>query len=110
MKRVHLIGMCGTAMATLAAPLKHRGWGVGGADVHVNPPVRGFLRGEGIAIREGYDPEHVAGPIELVIVGNAISRGNVELEAVLGRKLRYTSLPEAIRDQFLWNNRSVVVA
>jgi UDP-N-acetylmuramate: L-alanyl-gamma-D-glutamyl-meso-diaminopimelate ligase len=110
MKRVHLIGVCGTAMATLAALLKHRGFEVSGSDAHVYPPMSDFLRQEGIAILEGYDPEHVNGPLDLVIVGNAISRGNVELEAVLDRKLRYTSLPEAIRDHFLWETRSVVIA
>ncbi|MGH9387310.1 MAG: UDP-N-acetylmuramate--L-alanine ligase, partial [Vicinamibacterales bacterium] len=76
----------------------------------VYPPMSDFLLREGIAILEGYAPEHVSGPIDLVVVGNAISRGNVELEAALDRKLRYTSLPEAIRDQFLWQARSVVVA
>ncbi len=110
MKRVHLIGVCGTAMATLAALLKHRGFEVSGSDAHVYPPMSDFLRREGIAILEGYDPGHVSGPLDLVIVGNAISRGNVELEAVLDRKLRYTSLPEAIRDQFLWERHSVVIA
>jgi UDP-N-acetylmuramate: L-alanyl-gamma-D-glutamyl-meso-diaminopimelate ligase len=97
-------------MATLAALLKHRGFDVSGSDAQVYPPMSDFLRREGIAIRDGYAPEHVAGPLDLVIVGNAISRGNVELEAVLDRKLRYTSLPEAIRDHFLWEARSVVIA
>ncbi len=83
MTRVHLIGVCGTAMATLAALLKHRGFDVSGSDAQVYPPMSDFLRREGIAIREGYAPEHVEGPLDLVIVGNAISRGNVELEAVL---------------------------
>jgi UDP-N-acetylmuramate: L-alanyl-gamma-D-glutamyl-meso-diaminopimelate ligase len=110
MMRVHLIGVCGTAMATLAALLKHRGVEVSGSDAHVYPPMSDFLRREGIQLLEGYDPEHINGPIDLVIVGNAISRGNVELEAVLDRKLRYTSLPEAIRDQFLWDTQSVVIA
>jgi UDP-N-acetylmuramate: L-alanyl-gamma-D-glutamyl-meso-diaminopimelate ligase len=108
--RVHLIGVCGAAMATLAALLKHRGFAVSGSDAHIYPPMSDFLRREGITILEGYAPEHVNGPIDLVIVGNAISRGNVELEAALDRKLRYTSLPEAIRDQFLWNAQSVVIA
>jgi UDP-N-acetylmuramate: L-alanyl-gamma-D-glutamyl-meso-diaminopimelate ligase len=97
-------------MATLAALLKHRGWEVSGSDAHVYPPMSDFLRREGITILEGYAAEHVSGPIDLVIVGNAISRGNAELEAVLDRKLRYASLPEALRDQFLWDARSVVIA
>ncbi len=110
MKRVHLIGVCGTAMATLAALLKHRGYHVSGSDAHVYPPMSDFLRREGIALLEGFDATHVSGPIDLVIVGNAISRGNVELEAVLDRKLRYTSLPEAVRDLFLWGATAVVIA
>jgi UDP-N-acetylmuramate: L-alanyl-gamma-D-glutamyl-meso-diaminopimelate ligase len=109
-KRVHLIGVCGTAMATLAALLKHQGFDVSGSDEHVYPPMSDFLIAEGITLLEGYKPEHVAGPIDLIVVGNAISRGNVELEAVLDRKLRYTSLPEAIRDEWLWNAKSIVIA
>jgi UDP-N-acetylmuramate: L-alanyl-gamma-D-glutamyl-meso-diaminopimelate ligase len=108
--RIHLIGVCGTAMGTLAALLRHRGHEVSGSDEHVYPPMSDFLNAEGIAIREGYAASHVEGAIDLVVVGNAISRGNVELEAVLDRKLRYASLPEVVRDQFLWNATSIVVA
>jgi UDP-N-acetylmuramate: L-alanyl-gamma-D-glutamyl-meso-diaminopimelate ligase len=109
-QRIHLIGVCGTAMATLAALLKHRGASVSGSDEHVYPPMSDFLVAEGITLLEGYDPAHITGDLDLVIVGNAISRGNAELEAVLDRKLRYTSLPEAIRDRFLWRSRSIVIA
>ncbi|MEZ5284015.1 MAG: Mur ligase domain-containing protein [Vicinamibacterales bacterium] len=108
--RVHLIGVCGTAMGTLAAMLKRAGHEVSGSDQHVYPPMSDFLRGEGIAVLEGYEESHVAGPLDLVVVGNAVSRGNAELEAALDRKLRYCSLPEAIRDFFLWDRRSVVIA
>ena len=110
MKRVHLIGVCGTGMATLAALLKHRGYVVSGSDEHVYPPMSDFLLAEGIAVLEGYRPEHVEGATDLVVVGNAISRGNAELEAVLDRHLRYTSLPEAIRDHWLWDAQSIVIA
>ncbi len=108
--RIHLIGACGTAMGTLAALLKQRGHAVSGSDEHVYPPMSDFLRAEGIELLEGYDEAHVGGAIDLVVVGNAISRGNSELEAVLDRRLRYCSLPEAVRDFFLWNTESVVVA
>ena len=97
-------------MATLAALLKHRGFDVSGSDEHVYPPMSDFLAAEGIPVLEGYKPEHVSGAIDLVVVGNAISRGNPELEAVLDRNLRYTSLPEAIRDTWLWNAQSIVIA
>ncbi len=110
MARVHLIGVCGTAMATLAALLKHRGFDVSGSDEHVYPPMSDFLAAEGITVLEGYKPEHVNGAIDLIVVGNAISRGNAELEAVLDRNLRYTSLPEVIRDTWLWHAHSIVIA
>jgi UDP-N-acetylmuramate: L-alanyl-gamma-D-glutamyl-meso-diaminopimelate ligase len=69
-----------------------------------------FLAGQGIPIMTGYREEHITQDLDLVIVGNAISRGNPELETVLERKIRYCSLPEAIRDQFLWGARSIVLA
>jgi len=97
-------------MATLAALLKHGGHDVSGSDEHVYPPMSDFLAAEGITVLSGYRAEHVAGAIDLVVVGNAISRGNAELEAVLDRNLRYTSLPEAIREQWLWDAQSIVIA
>ena len=110
MRHVHLIGICGTAMATLAAMLRARGFDVRGSDQHVYPPMSDFLRGEGITLLEGYDASHITSDIDLVVIGNAISRGNAELEEVLDRKIRFCSLPEAIRDNFLWGARSIVVA
>jgi UDP-N-acetylmuramate: L-alanyl-gamma-D-glutamyl-meso-diaminopimelate ligase len=109
-QRIHLIGICGTAMATLAALLKRRGHDVQGSDQNVYPPMSDFLAAEGIPIRTGYAADHIASGIDLVVVGNAISRGNPELETVLERKIRYCSLPEAIRDHFLWGSRSIVIA
>jgi len=108
--KIHLIGICGTAMATLAAMLKRRGHEVGGSDQDVYPPMSDFLASEQIPTLAGYAAEHIAGDIDLVVVGNAISRGNVELEEVLDRKIRYGSLPEAIREHFLWGARSIVIA
>lgn len=110
MKRVHLIGVCGTAMAALAAMLKRRGDIVTGSDQHVYPPMSDFLAAEGIPVFDGYRPEHVEGPIDLVVIGNAISRGNPELEAVLDRNLRYASLPEVVRDRWLWDAHAIVIA
>jgi UDP-N-acetylmuramate: L-alanyl-gamma-D-glutamyl-meso-diaminopimelate ligase len=108
--RIHLIGVCGTAMATLAALLKHRGHDVSGSDEHVYPPMSDFLAAERITVLEGYRAEHLDAPPDLVVVGNAISRGNAELEVVLDRGLRYASLPETIRDQWLWDADSIVIA
>jgi UDP-N-acetylmuramate: L-alanyl-gamma-D-glutamyl-meso-diaminopimelate ligase len=110
MKRIHLIGVCGTAMATLAAMLKSKGYDVRGSDQNVYPPMSDFLAQQQITTLQGYKPEHISADLDLVVVGNAISRGNPELEEVLDRKIRYCSLPEAVRDHFLWGSRSVVIA
>ena len=110
MQRIHLIGICGTAMGTLAAMLKSRGHDVRGSDQNVYPPMSDFLRAQGITLLEGFDARHIMAELDLVVIGNAISRGNVELEEVLDRKIRYCSLPEAVRDHFLWGARSVVIA
>jgi UDP-N-acetylmuramate: L-alanyl-gamma-D-glutamyl-meso-diaminopimelate ligase len=110
MSKIHLIGVCGTAMATLAAMLKRKGHDVQGSDQDVYPPMSDFLASEGIRTLAGYAPEHITGDIDLIVVGNAISRGNLELEETLDRKIRYCSLPEAIREHFLWGARSIVLA
>ncbi|MBI3262939.1 MAG: UDP-N-acetylmuramate:L-alanyl-gamma-D-glutamyl-meso-diaminopimelate ligase [Acidobacteria bacterium] len=110
MSTVHFIGICGTAMATLAALMRHKGFDVRGSDQNMYPPMSDFLAREGIAPFAGYRAEHIAADIDLVVVGNAISRGNPELEEVLDRKIRYLSLPEALREHFLWGARSIVIA
>src|SRR5438477_1386685 len=97
-------------MATLAAMLKRKGFDVRGSDQDVYPPMSDFLASEGIEALSGYRPEHITGDLDFVVVGNAISRGNAELEEVLDRNIRYGSLPEAIRDHFLWSSRSIVIA
>lgn len=109
MKRIHLIGVCGTAMATLAALLKSRGYDVRGSDQNVYPPMSDFLVQQGITTFQGYNADHITAELDLVVVGNAVSRGNVEVEEVLDRKIRYCSLPEAIRDHFLWASRAIVI-
>ncbi len=90
--------------------LKHKGFHVRGSDQDVYPPMSEFLSSEGIEALSGYRPENITNDLDLVIVGNAISRGNAELEEVLDRKIRYCSLPEAIREHFLWGARSIVIA
>ena len=97
-------------MATLAALLKHRGHDVSGSDEHVYPPMSDFLAAERIHVLEGYKPDHVAPAPDLVVVGNAISRGNAELEAVLDRGIRYASMAETIREQWLWDADAIVIA
>ncbi len=97
-------------MATLAAMLRRKGLDVRGSDADVYPPMSDFLAAEGITVFSGYRAEQITADLDFVIVGNAISRGNPELEEVLDRKIRYCSLPEAIREQFLWGARSIVLA
>src|SRR5688572_15215097 len=97
-------------MATAAALLRSRGHEVQGSDQNVYPPMSDFLAAERIPTLSGYSADHITSDLDLVVVGNAISRGNPELEEVLARKIRYCSLPEIIRDQFLWGAESVVVA
>jgi UDP-N-acetylmuramate: L-alanyl-gamma-D-glutamyl-meso-diaminopimelate ligase len=109
-KRVHFIGVCGTAMATLAAMLKARGYDVQGSDHGVYPPMSDFLAAHDIRVLDGYEAGHITPDIDVVVIGNAISRGNPELEEVLDRKMRYLSLPEAVREHFLWQSRSIVIA
>ena len=109
-QRIHFIGVCGTAMATVAALLKQSGHDVRGSDQHVYPPMSDFLVTEGIQTMAEFSADHIGSDIDLVVVGNTISRGNVELEAVLERKIRYCSLPEVIRNRFLWGSRPIVLA
>ena len=110
MTTVHFIGICGTAMATLAAMLKDLGYTVRGSDQHVYPPMSDFLAAREIPCQDGFDADHITADVDLVVIGNAVSRGNPEVETVLDRKLQYRSLPEMVRETFLWNRRSVVVA
>ena len=97
-------------MGTLAALLRSKGYDVRGSDQNVYPPMSTFLRDQGITLMEGYRAENITADLDMVVVGNAISRGNPELEEVLDRKIRYCSLPESLRDHFLWGARSIVVA
>ncbi len=97
-------------MATLAALLKHKGHDVRGSDQNIYPPMSTFLAAEGIETLPGYRAEHITPDLDLVVVGNAVSRGNPEVEAVLDRKIRHCSLPEAVREHFLWGARSIVIA
>jgi UDP-N-acetylmuramate: L-alanyl-gamma-D-glutamyl-meso-diaminopimelate ligase len=108
--KIYFIGICGTAMATAAAMMKQKGFDIVGSDQDVYPPMSEFLEVEGLDVRRGYSADHITDDLDLVVVGNAISRGNPELETVLDKKIRYCSLPELIRDQFLWNARSIVIA
>lgn len=109
-KHYHLIGICGTAMASLAGMLQARGFKVTGSDQNVYPPMSTQLEALGIEILNGYKAENVNIGADVTVVGNAISRGNPELEEVLNRKLIYRSQAEIVKEQFIRGRRSLVVA
>lgn len=106
----HLIGICGTAMASLAGMLQARGHKVTGSDQNVYPPMSTQLESLGIEILSGYTAENADIGADCTIVGNAISRGNAELEQVLNRKLLYRSQAEIVKEEFIRGRRSLVVA
>ena len=106
----HLIGICGTAMASLAGMLQARGHRVTGSDENVYPPMSTMLEGIGIGLMQGYEAVHLDPAPDCVVVGNAIPRGNPEVEAVLDRRLLYRSLPEVLKEEFIRGRRSLVVA
>ncbi|MCA1630603.1 MAG: UDP-N-acetylmuramate:L-alanyl-gamma-D-glutamyl-meso-diaminopimelate ligase, partial [Acidobacteria bacterium] len=106
----HLIGICGTAMASLAGMLQARGHRVTGSDENVYPPMSTMLEDLGIAVARGYEPEHLSPAPDCVVVGNALSRGNAEIEETLNRKLTYRSQAEVVKEEFVRGRRSLVVA
>ena len=109
MKRIHFSGICGTAMGAVATAMARRGYEVTGSDANVYPPMSTFLEEEGIRVNKGYRGENIPENVDLVVIGNAMSRGNEEVEAVLERGLRYMSLPEAMKEFFLWGKKNFVV-
>jgi UDP-N-acetylmuramate: L-alanyl-gamma-D-glutamyl-meso-diaminopimelate ligase len=109
-KHIHLIGICGTAMASLAGMLNYRGHRVTGSDAAAYPPMSDFLASLNIAVSQPFAAKNLEPPPDLVVVGNAISRGNVELERVLDERIPFCSLPQILRDEFLVAKEVLVVA
>jgi len=108
-KKFHFLGICGTAMASVAAALEERGFKVTGSDENVYPPMSKFLEEKGIALKAGYRAENIPADADVVVIGNAMKRGNPEVEAVLNRKLFYLSLPEVLKNYFLRGRHNLVV-
>ncbi len=109
-RRVYLIGICGTAMASLAGMLRQRGYEVAGSDEHVYPPMSTYLETLHIPVLEGYTRDHLETfRPDLVVVGNAAARTNPEAAAVLEMDLPYTSMPEAIYELFIKGKHSIVI-
>jgi UDP-N-acetylmuramate: L-alanyl-gamma-D-glutamyl-meso-diaminopimelate ligase len=109
-KHIHLIGICGTAMASLAGMLRQRGFKVTGSDAAAYPPMSEFLASLGIPVAQPFAAQNLEPVPDLVIVGNAISRGNVELEHVLDQRIPFQSLPQILHDEFLRRHDVIAVA
>jgi UDP-N-acetylmuramate: L-alanyl-gamma-D-glutamyl-meso-diaminopimelate ligase len=105
----HFLGICGTAMGSVAAALRERGFRVTGSDENIYPPMSIFLEKKGIVPKEGYRAENIPADADVVVIGNAIKRGNPEVEAVLNRKLFYLALPEVLKNYFLRSRHNLVV-
>jgi UDP-N-acetylmuramate: L-alanyl-gamma-D-glutamyl-meso-diaminopimelate ligase len=108
--KVHISGICGTATASLAGLLRLHGHEVTGSDQDVYPPMSSQLEALGIPIRAPYSAANVPEDAELVVIGNALSRGNPEVEAVLDRKQRMASLPALLAEEFIRGRTSLVIA
>jgi UDP-N-acetylmuramate: L-alanyl-gamma-D-glutamyl-meso-diaminopimelate ligase len=109
-KHIHLIGICGTAMASLAGMLKQKGFQVTGSDAAAYPPMSDFLNDLGIPVAQPFHVKNLEPRPDLVVIGNAISRGNVELEYVLDQRIPFCSLPQLLHDEFLKGKEVLVVA
>jgi UDP-N-acetylmuramate: L-alanyl-gamma-D-glutamyl-meso-diaminopimelate ligase len=109
-KHIHLTGICGTAMASLAGMLRERGFRVTGSDAAAYPPMSTFLESLEIPVAQPFAEANLNPRPDLVVVGNAISRGNVELERVLDERIPFCSLPQILHDEFLVGKEVLVVA
>ncbi len=110
LKHLHFLGIAGSGMGTVAAMFRDLGLQVTGSEQAVYPPMSDFLRDRGIVFHEGYDEKNLSPKPDLAIVGNALSRGNPELEAVLSHRIPFVSLPELLRGWFLYHSRNLVVS
>ncbi len=109
-KHIHLIGICGTAMASLAGMLQQRGFRVTGSDAAAYPPMSDFLASLGVPVAQPFAAQNLEPRPDLIVVGNAISRGNPELEQVLDQRIPFCSLPQILHDEFLVGKEVLVVA
>lgn len=109
-RHIHCIAIAGVGMATLAAMLKARGYRVTGSDQEIYPPMSDFLAQADIPVIQGYQGENLSPAPDLVVVGNAVSRTNPEVAALLTTNIPYISFPQAVGAFFLADKRPLVVA
>jgi len=110
MRHIHLIGICGTAMASLAGMLKQRNFRVTGSDAAAYPPMSDFLASLDIPVAQPFSAANLEPRPDMVVVGNAISRGNLELEHILDQRIPFCSLPQILHEEFLRGKEVLVVA
>ena len=110
MEHIHMVGIAGAAMAPVAGMLKERGYHVTGSDKGVYPPASILLNSLGIPWKEGFSEEHLQPAPDLAVIGNAISRGNAQLEAILDEKIPYCSMAQILERYFIPGHTSIVVA
>ncbi|MCK5099790.1 MAG: UDP-N-acetylmuramate:L-alanyl-gamma-D-glutamyl-meso-diaminopimelate ligase, partial [Desulfobacteraceae bacterium] len=108
-KKIHLIAACGTGMGTLACMLQEAGYEVSGSDQNVYPPMSDFLKEKGIKLFKGFDPDNINFKPDLVVIGNAVTKDNVEARAVIEQKIPYLSMPQALNKFFAKNKKVILV-
>jgi UDP-N-acetylmuramate: L-alanyl-gamma-D-glutamyl-meso-diaminopimelate ligase len=107
---IHLMGICGVGMSSLAGMLKERGYTVTGSDQHTYPPISTFLERRSIPVQSGYSPSNLHPVPDMVIVGNVITKDNPEARELLRLDIPYFSMPQALRGFAMEGKRSVVIA
>ena len=108
--KIHILGICGTFMGGMALLARAQGHEVSGQDAGVYPPMSTQLAEQGITLHEGYGPEAIPEDVDMVVIGNALSRGNPAVEFVLDRGLPYTSGAQWLSDNFLQGKWVLAVA
>ncbi len=108
--KIHVIGVCGVAMAQLAVSLAERGYRVSGSDKEFYEPMRTLLAGSPVETRTGYLEEHVPLDAGLVVIGNAVSYGNPEVDVIERHNLPYTCFPKILQEVAIAGKHSIVVS
>ena len=108
-KKIHLIAACGTGMGTLACMLQEAGFEVSGSDQNIYPPMSDFLKEKKIKLYKGFDPENLSFKPDLVIIGNAVTKENIEAKYVIEQKIPYLSMPQALNKFFADKKKIILV-
>jgi UDP-N-acetylmuramate: L-alanyl-gamma-D-glutamyl-meso-diaminopimelate ligase len=107
---VHLMGICGVGMSSLAGMLKEKGYTITGSDQNIYPPISTFLEGLSIPVKKGYSPSNLYPRPDLVIVGNVITKDNPEAGELLRLAIPYLSMPQVLKKFAMERKKSIVIA